>query len=84
MGNVANSGAPPARRFPAPWRVLEADEAWRVEDASGFAIVWFCWAQPRPGGTWTARMTRDQARRMAVNFARLPALLATAQPPCDR
>ena len=46
-----------------------------MEDANGFAIVWFCWGREATSGTWPDRMTRDEARRMAVNFARLPDLL---------
>jgi hypothetical protein len=65
----------PRRTFPPPWTVHEADEAWRVEDANGFAIVWFCWGRETTSGTWPDRMTKDEARRMAVNFAKLPGLL---------
>jgi hypothetical protein len=60
------------RRFPPPWTVHEADRSWRVQDATGFAIVWFCWGERQGMDTAGERMTRAEAYAMAVNFARLP------------
>lgn len=67
---------PDARRFPAPWTVSDTGTSWKVEDATGFAMVWFCYEAPRETGTWPERLTRDEARRLALGFAKLPALLA--------
>jgi hypothetical protein len=50
----------PSRHFPAPWRV--------VEDAAGQQLGTFY-------GRGDPELTMDEARRMAVNFAKLPELL---------
>lgn len=63
------------RRFPPPWSVKDDGSAWRVADATGFAIVWFCYARETGSFYQQDRMTREEAYAMAVNFARLPALL---------
>ena len=67
------------RRFPAPWSVEELDACFVVKDDAGqkLAYVYF---EEDPGRRSAAKlMTRDEARRIAVNLARLPELLM-AQP----
>ena len=50
-------------------------EAFVIQDASGFAIahLYFCDDEQRRSST--GRMSRDEARRIAVNMARFPDLL---------
>lgn len=64
-----------ARRFARPWSVREMQEAFIIQDASGFSIahLYFCDDEQRRSST--GRMSRDEARRVAVNMARLPELL---------
>lgn len=62
-------------RFPPPWSVTDTGSSWCVADASGFKIVWFVYSDRQGMDTMAERMTREQAYAMAVNFARLPALL---------
>lgn len=64
--------------FPPPWKATFAsEECVRVEDANGWPIA-FIYFRDGPGiiGTDSSeRMTRDQARRIGANIAKLPDLL---------
>jgi hypothetical protein len=66
------------RRFPAPWFIDENDESFVIKDSSGQALA-YVYFEPDPDNesrrTVMSRLTRDEARRVAVNIGRLPALL---------
>ena len=62
------------RRFPPPWTVGELDACFLVLDHSGqqLAYVYF---EDEPGGRSAAKLlSKDEARRIAVNVANLPEL----------
>jgi hypothetical protein len=61
-------------RFPAPWRIVELPNGFAVEDATGKQIGVFYGRAPDSAGH-TGIMTIDEARQMAIDFARLPELL---------
>ena len=67
---------PPARRFPLPWTIEEHNNAcFIVCDSTGQALGYFYFDE-EPGRRSAAKLlTKDEARRMAVNFAKLPELL---------
>ena len=68
-----------SRRFPPPWTVTELEgAAFHVVDATGQRIGTFFYREDAVAFQAQA-MTRDEARRMAVNFARLPELLGKAE-----
>jgi hypothetical protein len=66
----------PARRFPLPWSIDEYNDAcFIVKDATGHALAYF-YFEEEPGRRSAAKLlTKDEARRLPVNLAKLPELL---------
>lgn len=64
-----------ARRFPPPWSVEELAETFCVRHANCHALGYFYFDDDRYRRAVNKRLTRDEARRMASNFAKLPELL---------
>jgi len=64
------------RRFPPPWTIDEANSAcFIVRDSTGQALGYF-YFEDEPGRRFAAKLlTKDEARRLAANFAKLPDLL---------
>ena len=64
------------RRFPAPWTIEDHNGAcFIVKDQNGYALAYVCYEE-EPGRRAAANlMTKDEARRIAANIAKLPGLL---------
>jgi hypothetical protein len=64
-----------SRRFPPPWSVEETDACFIVRDADGQALA-YVYFEHEPGRRAAAKLlTKDEARRIAANIAKLPGLL---------
>src|SRR4051794_9315554 len=64
-----------ARRFPAPWHVEERGESFVVCDANGRDLAFLYWDENEDRRNISKRLTRNEARRIAMGIARLPELL---------
>jgi hypothetical protein len=70
----------PERRFPPPWSVEEPDpkldrQCFIIRDGNGQALT-YVYFEDEPGRRAAAKLlTRDEARRIAANIAKLPDLL---------
>jgi hypothetical protein len=68
-------------RFPPPWSVEETDACFIVKDGNRQALA-FVYFEDKPGKRTAANLlTRDEARRIAENIAKLPELLSAEPRP---
>ncbi len=60
------------RRFPPPWSVEDIGAAFVVRDANGQGLA-YVYYEEDPGRRASAKLlTKDEARRIAANIAKLP------------
>jgi hypothetical protein len=62
-----------ARRFPPPWTVEEQERWFAVRDRDGQQLAYVYFDDPRAAAR---PLTRDEARRIAANIAKLPGFLS--------
>ena len=77
-----NIGDNHGRRFPRPWDIEEINKAaFVVRDNNGTALA-YVYFEEEPGRRAAASLlTRDEARRVAANIAKLPELLGAEPKP---
>jgi hypothetical protein len=66
---------PPRRRFMRPWKVIEHNESYEVQDAVGLPLASVYFENETIRQSSTRRLSKDEARRVAAQIARLPTLL---------
>jgi hypothetical protein len=65
----------PARRFPPPWSVEELNACFVVRDDNGQKLAYVYFEDESGRRSAANLLTKDEARRIASNVAKLPDLL---------
>jgi hypothetical protein len=68
------------RCFPAPWRADAMPGGYVVRDANGQALAYLYSRDNEAEARQAMVLTKDEARRIAVNVVRLPELVRKAEP----
>ena len=63
------------RRFPPPWTVEDIGAAFVVKDSSSQQLAYVYYEEESGRRSAAKLLTRDEARRIAANIAKLPELL---------
>jgi hypothetical protein len=71
--------AEPSRRFPPPWRADKIAGGYVVRDANGQALAYLYSKENEAEAMQAKVLTKDEARRIAANIARLPELLGKGE-----
>ena len=74
-----------ARRFVRPWSVTERDGAYEVRDAAGLNLATVHFEDEPARQSHLNRLSKNEARRVAAQIARLPKLLRIEKgiDPCE-
>jgi hypothetical protein len=66
---------PASRRFPPPWKAEKVAGGYVVRDTNGQALAYVHSRATDTDALQVKVLTDDEARRVAINIARLPELL---------
>ena len=67
------------RRFPPPWRADRIPGGYVVRDANGQELAYIYSRETEAEARQAKVLTKDEARRIAINIARLPELLGKGE-----
>jgi hypothetical protein len=70
----------PARRFPPPWTIEDIGAAFVARDNRGQSLAYVYFEDEPERRSAAELLSKDKARRIATNFARLPKLLSNDEP----
>jgi len=71
----------PQRRFPSPWRAEEHGACFIVKDRAGLNLAYVYFENEASCRSASKLLSRGEARRIAVNIAKLPELLKAPKSP---
>ena len=69
----------PSRSFPLPWEIEDNAACFIVKDTNGRPLAYVYFEEESGRRTAAGLLTRDEARRIALNVAKLPDLLTRPQ-----
>lgn len=68
--------SPPSRvRFRVPWSIDPQEESFIIKDADGWPLCYIYYEDDKFRAAALQRLTKDEARRLAVQIERIPELL---------
>jgi hypothetical protein len=70
---------PPVKPFAKPWKLVDHDESFEIQDAAGVALAFIYYEDEPIRRGMMKRLSKYDARRMAHQIMRLPQLVRIAK-----